>query len=231
MTGLSHLDSTKDRLVIAWNEFSPKHSQRLDRKTAIRELRDDSRRPVLLLRDSDPKDKKLADLVCRSFSNEKVQLASHWFRCVKVGDEVLEPKHPLNVLFADKVPPRVILASYDGSRVVRALGSSWERLDWGDLCKVLQVDYKKSPTQHVSQLIKALVAIDKLDEKHKAISRQMQEAESKGSPTGYKRLRKKLRKAEADFKKALAREKKYKDLGLRNPPAAKKTKKTSKSGN
>ena len=41
-------------------------------------------------------------------------------------------------------------------------------------------------------------------------------AESKGSPTAGKRLRKKLDKIEKAYKKALASEKKLEDLGLRN---------------
>jgi hypothetical protein len=193
----------------------------------LRELRGDGSKPLLLLRHTEkPVDKKLANLVCRSFSNEKVQLASQWFRCVKVGDEVLDASHPLNALFSAPNSPRVILSTSQGTRVIRALGKNTDSLDWQDLTAILRADYKKSPDAHVKALQKVLVDLDKLDERHKKTSRELQKAEDRTIISRSRRLRIKLNKIEKDFKRTLTREQKYKNLVPRLP--AQETKKPVK---
>ncbi len=191
-------------------------------------LRGDGTKPLLLLRHTEkPVDKKLANLVCRSFSNEKVQLASQWFRCVKVGDEVFQPNHPLNALFSAPNAPRVIISDGEGTRVVRALGKHTDRLDWQELTSALRTDYKKSPDMHVKGLQKVLVDLDKLDKRHKKTSRELQRAEDRTIASASRRLRIKLNKIEKDFKRTLAREKKYQDLVPRRK-ASKKSEKPVK---
>lgn len=184
-------------------------------QTALKEMRGTDNRPLLILRGSAGSDKSLDSLVDRSFKNERVQLASQWFHCVKVGKEVLDPSHPLHALFQGTRAPRVILSSWDTQRIVRALGTTKQKLDWQDVLDVLKVDYKKSPAKHVKELMRVLDKFDKVDGLRKSVADQLKRAEEKNQKSKIRRLRAKLAKLDKDFEQIATREKEYQDLGLR----------------
>lgn len=190
----------------------------------IRELRGADPRPLFVWvaktpkadgadKEADDKD-RLEDLIQRSLGNEKVQIASAWFNCVKLPEAVLDERHPYNALFAGKNPPRVVLASAEGKRV-EALGSPRHKLDWRDVVGVLAQDYKRSAEQAIKSLQKLLMDYDKIDMQRDDLTAQLKRAEESKNARKVERIQAKIADLDKEAAALQEQERKLRELGLK----------------
>lgn len=205
-------ETSRARLKILWENYVKVHEERLDRETALREVKGRDPRPVLLLRDCDTCAGKDDALLESSMEDEKILLASRWFHCVRVDKGVLKDNHPLNSLFPDNNAPHMILYSSDGS-VSEGLGGkpSAKKL-WGVMNKVLAKDYTRSAEQAMVKWIAILSRFDALDSRKGELKEQRERTENQKKAAA---LDKELRTVEEQMRKAREDEKKIADLGLR----------------
>jgi hypothetical protein len=214
VTGLSRKDTAKSRLNIAWTDTIADGEKQLDVKSILQELRGNDPRPLLVLRESSG-DKKLARLLDRVFKNEKFQLVTQFYNCVKLSKDVADQAHPYAKLFGGKNSPHIVLASWDGTKIKKRLVTSKGKLDWKDVVGVLKVDYKKSADKAVKELSKLLNTFDTLDAARLNLRAQITRAEAKGQTGKLKGLKAKMAKVDKAFEAAFTKEQKAKDLGLR----------------
>lgn len=219
--------TSQSRLRIPWDHSSVTRSVQVkDQEAALRHLADDDRRPLLVLRlthDTAKATKKERKLLKAALASERFKLASHWFHCVQVTKEVLEKGHPYQCLYSGKNPPRIILASADGKKVVRFLGNARQRVNWADIATVLKNSYEKDPTKAIRGLERLMNTFDVLDAKVANLGDQIALASEKNNTATLKMLKAKLAKAETERQKALVDERQLKDLGLKKELKAKKS--------
>ena len=205
-------ETSAARLKIQWETYVKVQEERLDRETALREVKGRDPRPVLLLRDCDMCVGKDDALLESSMEDEKILLASRWFHCVRVDKGVLKSSHPLNSLFPDNNAPHMILYSNDGA-VAEGLGGrpSAKKL-WTVINKVLARDYVKPAEQAMAKLIALLSRFDALDSRKEELAGQREKTQD---PKKASALDKELRTIGEQMQKAKEDEKKIADLGLR----------------
>ncbi|MFQ5504269.1 MAG: hypothetical protein ACE5F1_05645 [Planctomycetota bacterium] len=215
MTVLPRLATAKSRLNIAWTAASPRGEEQLDFQSSLREIRGRDTRPLLIVRDCSGCSKKVDDLLERTLENERFQLASQWFHCVKLPRSVIRESHPFHALFGPKNPPHMILSSWNGSKVKRLLGTTYQRVFWRTVASVLRTDYKKNPTKAVKELLGILNQFDQLDAQAKELRAQIASGKKKNKKARVKKLEAKLARAQKLRDETLKREKKLRDLVLK----------------
>ena len=223
MMKFERLQTSSSRLSISWDSSGVTKSVQIkDAGHALRHLADDDRRPLLILRmthDTGKATKKVRQLLKAALASERFKLTSKWFHCVELSKEVLEKDHPYHVLFQGKRPPRMLLASPDGKKMVPFLGTQKQRVNWLDIVSVLKTTYAKDPTQAIRGLERLLNTFDVQDSKFSNLGTQIAIAAEKNQTTKVEALKAKLKKLEAERAKSLEQEKAFRNLGLK---AAKK---------
>ena len=212
MPSFSRQETSAARLKIQWEYYVKVQEERLDRETALREVKGRDPRPVLLLRDCDTCVGKDDALLESSMEDEKILLASRWFHCVRVDKTVLKSNHPLNALFPDNNAPHMILYSNDGAVAEPLGGRPSAKKMWSVMNKVLTRDYVKSAEQAVAKLVALLSRFDAIDSRKEELTGQREKTED---PKKASALDKELRTLADQMKKAKEDEKKVADLGLR----------------
>ena len=183
----------------------------------------DDGRPLMILRRSEELDKKIQKLLTEALKSERFQLASKWFQSIELDDAVLEEDHPYHLLFARKRPAALLLASPDGKKIVRFLGTRSQRVNWRDVSAVLMASYKGNPTKSVKGLERLLSKFDALDNRRKELNAQIARHEEKQDTAKIKSLKAKLAVHEKEREKVLAEEKKLRSLVLSSKKKADKT--------
>jgi len=213
----ARLQTSKSRLRIRWQK-----APNLDRRDLvtfeqvfgnIAERGGD--KPVLFHRTSDQRDERVKTLLGQALKSERFSLASQWFHCVKVGDEVLGEHHPLHELFDGRNPPALVLVTPDAKKRVAFLGTSSQKVKWTPIASVLKASYKKNATTAVKGLEKLLCEFDRLDGKKNELNAQLARAEKKRNKGKVASIRKKLAAEAKDRSKALEAEAKLRDISLR----------------
>ena len=212
MPSFTRLETSASRLKIQWENYVKVQEERLDRDTALREVKGRDPRPVLLLRDCDACAGKDDALLESSMEDEKILLASRWFHCVRVDKGVLKSNHPLNALFPDNNAPHMILYSNDASVAMPLGGRPSAKKLWSAMNKVLTRDYVKPAEQAMTRLIALLSKFDALDSRKEELSGQREKTEDAKKASA---LDQELRMLADQMKKAKEDEKKASDLGLR----------------
>ena len=228
--------TAKSKLRIRWQPAMHRGEQKLSAEQVLAELRGDDERPLFVwvqraasakpapqpVKRKRSKKKrasgdaaKLQRLTKQSLDNEKVQLASQWFHCVKLGPEVLDARHPYHALFAGKKPARIVLASANGKKRVQALGTIKDRLDWRDIVTVLKQDYRKDPTKAVKGLQRLLNDYDTIDAQRDSLQKQLSQAEAKNKKRQVTRIAAKIKSLDDKLAKLQAREAKIRELQRR----------------
>lgn len=229
--------TAKSKLTIQWTSSAHLGERRLSSAEVLAELRGDDTRPLLVWvqrakasnadkTKSQPTrkkrgkrvgdDEKLRRLTKQSLDNERVQLASDWFNCVKLGPEVLDKRHPFHALFSNKKnPARIVLASANGKKLVQALGTSKDRLDWRDIVGVLKQDYRKDPARAIKELQRLLTDYDTIDVQRADLQKQLEKATAKKKASSAKRLARKIKALDDKLEKLQARESKIRELQRR----------------
>lgn len=217
--------TSTSRLAIAWDHSAVTHRVQIkDRAAAFKHIADDDRRPLLILRlthDTRSSTRKERKLLGEALASERFKLASQWFHCVQVTKAVMEKDHPYHGLFAGKSPPRIILATPDGKKVVHFLGNASQRVNWPDIAGVLKTAYEKDPTTAIRSLERLLNTFDVLDAKIMNLGDQIAMASEKNNTSSLELLKAKLEKLEVERKKVLAEEKELRELVLRKVEAKK----------
>ncbi len=169
-------------------------------------------------------DEDLQRLLKGALGSERFKLASGWFHCVKVEDDVLGADHPYHALFAGRHPAQLVLASRNGAKLVNFLGSTQQKVKWSGIVSVLRKSYRKDPTAAVKGIERLLSRFDALDSERKELRSQLERYSEKKQADKMKHFEKKLGENQTDREALLAKKAKFEDLGLRA------TKKTSVGG-
>ena len=132
-----------------------------------------------------------------------------------MDQNVLEKTHPYHSLFAGKSPPRLLLASRDGKKIVRFLGTTAQKVNWPDIAAVLRKDYKSDPTTAIKSIERLLSQFDALDDKRKELNTQLERAATKNQKAKVKAIQKKLAKNQDARARLFAKKAKLEELTLR----------------
>ena len=178
---------------------------------------DDDLRPLLILRECDSCKGSDAALLSRKMDNERTVLMTHWFRCVKLPNDVLTENHPFRHLFAAEHPPHVFLCDRDGTDELTFDGAQSQRDLWKAMKTVLARHYSGDPDRAVKGLRKLLNRYDFLDaQKDEYLARLDDDLVKHGPKSSkVKKLRRKLESLAADRKKVDEEREKLFDLGLK----------------
>ena len=106
------------------------------------------------------------------------------------------------------------MASPDGKKIVRFLGTDTQRVNWSDIVSVLKTTYEKDPTKAIRGLERLLNTFDVQDSRFGDLGTQIAIASEKNQTTKVEALKAKLKKLEAARAKTLAKERALRDLGL-----------------
>lgn len=211
------LQTSMSRLHIRW-ENAP-DSDLLDIESLDDALAYMARRsggkPVLISRETDARDPKVKKLYDAALKSERFSLASQWFHCVKVGDEVLDEADLLHPLFAGRNPPALVMLTPDGEKRVSFLGTTRRKVKWAPISGILAASYEKNPTRAVKGLEKLLCRFDALDGKDNELSAQLARAEKKQSKGKIAAITRKKAAVEKERQAAFAEEKELRELELR----------------
>ncbi len=166
----------------------PKELAKNDEKTMNQFFFED----VLWMTDKVGKDKKLTRMLKGALESERFQLASKWFQCIEVDDSVLQEDHAYHLLFEQRRPPVLLLASPDGKKIVHFLATKSQKVNWRDVNGVLKASYKGDPTKAVKGLEKLLSKFDALDDRRKELNAQIARCDDKKDARKIKALQAKL---------------------------------------
>lgn len=214
-------ETSKKRLKMRWDHPVPIGEEQLDFQSALKELRGDDPRPLLVLRDCDRCKGKDDALLSKTLNNERTLLFTQFFHCIKTDRRIVEEGHPWHALFAGDKPPHLFVSTWDGTNVMPLPGTQTQKKLWSTLTKVLSADYKKDARTAVRNWLRTLDKFDALESRKKELQRQLDEQLEKGKKKRGKSIEKKLAKIRRDFDSAYDHEAKLMDLILRHAPKAK----------
>ncbi len=192
----------------------------LPREESFDWITGDDPRPLLVLRECKFCNGTDWALLNASEDNEKTLLLAQWFHCVKLPNDVLEEDHPFTALFEDKKPPHLFVCSNDGTGIVPLRGDQSRTELWAAMTTVLEREYTKDPKKTVQEYMKLLAEFDTIDSMEEWRQEQLDAAIEKNGPKSRqaKKIQKKLDELAKRKEKAIAKEKKLKDLGLKKKP-------------
>lgn len=208
--------SSRERLRIRWDYPTPPGEQRLDRESALAEIRGKDMRPLLVLRECPGCRGTDNALLSRKLDNEKTVLMTRWFHCVRLTNRVMEENHPFHALFAGIDPPHLFAASWDGAAVVPFDGRQPQRTLWRGLTRILRAEYRRDPQQAIRSWLRVLNEFDTVDSQEQPLRAKIYQAEFKHgkSSSQLRGMRKELARLQEKRKRLEAKEKKIFDLGL-----------------
>jgi len=213
--------TSKKRLHIRWDYPIPTTEEPLDFPNALKEIRANDPRPLLVMRDCDMCAGKDDALLSKTLDNERTLLHTQFFHCVKLDRRVIEKSHPWNALFAAEKPPHLFIASWDGSDLAILPGTQSQRDLWGTMQRILKIDYQKDAMAAIKDWQRVLDKFDALDSRTEELKRQIQELEESGEAKRAAGLKADLAKIDKERETAFTSEKKVVDLVLRHAPKEK----------
>lgn len=218
----TRMQTSQSRLQIPWQQSPDEGFFSVDSlESALEFLAQRSGgKPVLINRETERRDPKVAKLYKEALASERFALAAHWFCCIKVGDEVLDENHPLSPLFSGSNPPALVLMSPDGKKRVAFLGTVQQRVAWTPIANMLATAYEKDPTAAVKGLEKLLCTFDKIDSEQSELKTQLERATKRRDQGKIAAVQQRIAAADARFKEALAEEEKLRALVLRGAEKA-----------
>jgi hypothetical protein len=139
---------------------------------AFKRLAGKDPRPLLVVRECQMCNKTDNALLRPGMDNEKTIVLSHWFHCVKLPVDVIDPDEPFNALFPTNDAEHLFVASADGSNRI-PLESDTSRPElWAAMGKVLSRSYAHDPGVAANDILKAHDKLDLLDQKLADLSKQ-----------------------------------------------------------
>lgn len=213
------LQTAQSRLKAEWISGSCSAEEILAIKEAIKSLRADDHRPVLILRDCDGCPNKEGDLIKRTLLDERFLLATPWFHCVRLQHEVVGDEHPLHKLFEGSRPAHVVVSTWDAERII-ALPRFAPKDIWQAMRTVLRKEYKKNPETAMKGLVKLLSNYDALDERERELRDQLKVKEERGKDRRVQQLVAELKELAEDREELFDKERELRDIQLKSPPEA-----------
>lgn len=191
----------------------------LDEQVAFYTLAEDSRRPLLVLRECRLCNGTDDALLSRGGGNDRTLIMTRWFNCVKLPIEVLEEDHPFHAVFDEAHPPHLFLARWDGSDPLPLRGDLSRTELWSNMHSMLATEYKKDAQKAVKEIEKILYQYDMLDEKIARLEIAVDDEIERRGPESkkLKKLNKQLAESHKEMDNLKKKEAKLSDLMLRNP--------------
>lgn len=169
----------------------------MDRQVAFYSIAEESRKPLLVLRECRMCNGTDDALLSRGGGNERTLIMARWFQCVKLPIEVLEEDHPFANLFPEEHPPHLFIARWDGSNATPLRGDQSRTELWDHMHSMLESEYKGDYRKATKEIEKIIYQYDVLDEKIARLEIAIDdEIERKGPKS------KKLKKLQKDLDKA-----------------------------
>ncbi len=210
-------ESSLERLKIEWDFPVPRlGAQAMSWKQALRTVRGDDKRPMIILRECGYCKNSDVAFLTRKLNNEKTSLMTRWFHCIKLPANVAEKSHPFHSLFPGRRMPHLVIVDHDGAVPLTYDGQQSQSELWSGMFEVIQKSYKGNAKRAITRVAKYLDHYDKLDAEEKNLLVRYDLAlENKGRK--HKRTKKIESQLEALRKKIAGVEKKEdksSDLGL-----------------
>lgn len=195
----------------------------LPRADALKWLAKDDPRPLLVLRECTSCKGTDDALLTRKVNNEKTQLLTRWFRCVKLPTNVMDQNHTFHNLFAGKHPPHLFLATHNGDTIIPLDGQQGQSKLWADMKRVLRSAYERDPEKAIAKIFRLMSKLDTVDEKLSTYREQLEVAIEKHGPKSGKVRKARMRVAQCERERdaLLEKQKKVADLGLKKPEPSK----------
>ncbi len=213
-------ESSEDALEIDWKFPTPKNAtgQALSRDKAFEEIIGSDPRPLLIVRECDKCQGTERALLNAHKNNERIQLMTRWFHCVRLPNHVWDPTHPFFHVFDGMGDAHLFLTTRDLELSIPFNGVQTQSVLWKGMRKVLAAEYRKDSKSAVTKLVKHLDTYDKLDAKVKDALAQFDRALENHGPKSsrYKKAKKRLDKERAALAVAKKRERKLSDLVLKS---------------
>ncbi len=144
----------------------------LPAEEAFKRLAGKDPRPLLVVRECQVCNKTDNALLRPGIDNEKTIILSHWFHCVKLPVDVIDPDEPFNALFPTNDAEHLFVASIDGTNRI-PLESDTSRPElWAAMGKILSRSYTRDPSSAANDILKAHDKLDLLDQKLADLSKQ-----------------------------------------------------------
>ena len=183
----------------------------------------DDPRPLLVVRECLLCVGTDAALLVDGEDNEKTQLLSRWFHCVKLPPAVADPNHPFHALFPEGDDwGHLFLARRDGSERVDLGGSTSRTKLWRAMGKMIRKEYKGNPDKAVQKLFSVLTKFDLVDDELARLELQLDQMIRERGPEDSRVQKLDRKRAEIQTERAelVADAKKFTALGLRTPAPA-----------
>jgi len=206
--------TSKNRLSMTWRDHRASDEFILGVEEVIQTLRKDDPRPLLIMRDCEGCQNKEGDLLKRTLEDERFLLATPWFHCVRLDNRALEEDHPYNKLFRGSKPAHVVLATWDGGKVLNVTRAGQKEI-WKSMQVVLRSSYKKSAPKAMKGLSRLLEEFDALDNREEELLQQLAAKEAAGKEQRAEKIRKDIAELGEDRQEALDEEVKLRDLGMK----------------
>ena len=206
--------TSTSRLNADWQAPILSAEKKLELQEALKELRGEDPRPLLLLRDCDGCKNKEGDLLKRTLLDERLLLATGWFHCVRFSHDVVNPEHPFSVIFEHERHPHIAMASWDMKTFVQVPRAGQKDV-WKSMKRVIGKDYKKSPESAMKGLMKVLVEYDAIDDREEALKTQISTKKERGKTARVKILEKELATLAEEREELIEEEETLKDLGFK----------------
>ena len=178
-------------------------------------------RPLLVLRECELCKGTDHAILSRSLDNEQTVLLTHWFRCVKLPPNVLQPTHPLANLFrrekAGDPIPHLFFADPDGQNRAELPGDQAQSDLWETMFRYLDRCYSESAKEALKELRQVLSQYDKLDAEEQLVRGRIDKEIEHNGPKSPKlaKFDRQLQKLQKDRDKVVARERELRDLALK----------------
>lgn len=228
------LETSKDRLEIDWNypvyapdrDRAPVEEGRtttgraraaLPRERALLEIRSETRKPLLVVRECGFCKGTEEALLSRRLNNEKTLLLTKWFHCVKLPNHVLDADHPFRNLFEQEHPPHLFLCRHDGSDPVAMDGQQTQSELWDAMLALIETNYEGDAAKAVKGLLRVLDGYDAIDARLVELQDRLETTLDEDGPrsTKAKKLKRQVDELVAEREKLAEREAELLDLGLR----------------
>ncbi|MCR9247328.1 MAG: hypothetical protein NXI31_20040 [bacterium] len=178
------------------------------------------KRPLLIMRECEKCKGTDHALLSRTMSNEQTVLLTGWFRCVKLGPNILEKDHPLTNLFkvekGEKVP-HLFFVDPDGTHKTPLSGTQSQRDLWKTMFAYLDRCYDGNAKKSLKELRKILDQYDRVDGLEQEVMVRMdREIEKKGLKSKkLKKYQKQIDKLAKERQKLVKKEKDLRALALK----------------
>jgi hypothetical protein len=149
----------------------------------------DDPRPLLVIRECKVCNGTDRALLSPGADNERTQLLSRWFHCVKLPQDVRDENHPFYELFPKQDAEHLFVASPDGTLRLGLESEGSRTKLWSAMLDVLKSEYKQKPGSALKKIAHSLNELDVVDERRAHLQLRRDEILEEDGP-GSRKLKK-----------------------------------------